>query len=93
MLIVLENYVLDCIGELPADKQESLAEIVKRVFDGGDNWKQTVRDHLGFADSIDESIRRLWERNQQIAEGANTTLDPVQFAKMIVDQNFAHEFE
>jgi hypothetical protein len=45
LLIVLENYVLDCIGEMPPDKQALVRSVVQRVWGGGDDWKATVRDH------------------------------------------------
>jgi hypothetical protein len=38
LLIILENYVLDCIGELPPDKQALARSTVQRVFGGGDDW-------------------------------------------------------
>lgn len=31
LLIVLENYVLDCIGQFPDDKRETIAAVVNRV--------------------------------------------------------------
>ena len=89
LLILLENYVLDCIGELPLDKQAGLREIVKRVYGGGDNWKATLRDTLRLGESIDNSFREMWAKNQQIAKQANQTLTPEQFARMVVDQNFS----
>ena len=37
LLIILENYILDCIGELPPPRQAGLRAIVQRVFGGGDD--------------------------------------------------------
>ena len=37
LLILLENYVLDSIGELPPEKQQGVAHIVAQVFGGGEN--------------------------------------------------------
>jgi hypothetical protein len=90
LLIVLENYVLDCIGELPADKQALARSVVRRVWSGGDDWKATVRGQLQLESSMDEALRGMWSRNQELARQHNQQLHPIQFAKMVVDQNFAH---
>jgi hypothetical protein len=90
LLIVLENYVLDCIGELPPDRQANLRAIVQRVWAGGDDWKATVRAQLQVEPELDEALRGMWSRNQEIARQHNQALHPIQFAKMVVDQNFAH---
>ena len=89
LLIVLENYVLDCIGALQPDKQELARSVVQKVWGGGDDWKETVRAQLHLESSLDESLRGMWSRNQELAKQHNQPLHPIQFAKMIVDQNFA----
>ena len=89
LLIVMENYVLDCIGELPPDKQDGIRKIVQTGWQGGPDWKKTVRKELHLQDSVDDDIRRMWENNKRIAKENNTALHPVQFAKMVVDENFS----
>jgi hypothetical protein len=89
LLILLENYVLDCIGVLTPDKQASIAQIVERVYGPGPDWKRTLRATLHLDDSLDESLRELWVKNQQIASDAGQSLQPVDFARMIVDENFS----
>ena len=89
LLVVLENYVLAAIGELPADKRAGVGLVVQRVFGGGADWMQKVRQQLGLDDSLDESLRQMWPRNQTVAREQGTTIHPVQFAKMVADQNFA----
>jgi len=89
LLIVLENYVLDCIGALEPDKQVLARSIVQRVWGGGDEWKATVRAQLKMEPSLDESLRGMWSRNQELAKQRDQSLHPIQFAKMIVDQNLA----
>jgi hypothetical protein len=90
LLILLENYVLSCIGQLPADKEAGLLSVTQRVFGGGDDWKATMRSTLQLGESLDESLRQMWTTNQERARQANVTLAPEDFARMIVDQNFAH---
>jgi hypothetical protein len=89
LLILLENYVLDLIGEIPANKQQGLREITQKVFGGGDDWRATMRQTLHLEPAIDENILALWRRNQEIAANAHTNINPIQFAKMIADTNFA----
>lgn len=89
LLIVLEQYVLHCIGEGGEDSAKKMVAIVQRVWGGNENWQQTVRNTLRLDPNIDDSIRDLWKRNQEIARKNNTQLHPVQFAKMIADSNFA----
>ena len=50
---------------------------------------QTVREQLKFDGTIDEGLRKMWEKNQTIAKQNTVVLQPVQFAKMVADQNFA----
>lgn len=93
LLIVLENYVLDCIGELHPDKQVLARSIVQRLWGGGNDWKATVRSQLHLESSLDESLSGMWSRNQALAKQHQQSLHPIQFAKMIVDQNFASLIE
>jgi hypothetical protein len=89
LLILLENYVLDCIGHLPQENVEAITSVVQRVYGGGGDWKATLRSTLQLSESLDESLRRMWLRNQEIAKQANQTLLPEDFARMVVDQNFS----
>jgi len=90
LLMILENYVLDCIGELPAERQQGTTSVVQQVFGGGEDWKKTMREVLHLGDSVDEHLRQMWEQNKIAAQVAGEELHPVQYAKMIVDSNFAH---
>lgn len=90
LLILLENYVLACIGELPAGSSKNIAAVVQKTFGGDEDWMQTLREKLVLSAAIDESIRAMWSKNQAIADERKEQLHPVQFAKMAVDSNFAH---
>ena len=89
LLILLESYVLDCIGCLPAEKVPAITGIVQRVYGGGADWKATLRSELRIDEALDENLRRMWARNQDLARQANQTLAPEEFARMVVDQNFS----
>ena len=90
LLIILENYILDCIGALEPERQQQVRAVVQRTFGGEADWKQTVRSVLHLGESLDEQLRRMWQQNQEIARANEAVLHPVQFAKMVADQNFAH---
>jgi hypothetical protein len=93
LLILLENYVLDCIGVLDADAQSRLAGLVQHTFGGDEDWQRTLRATLKWEDTIDDGIRKLWVQNQEIARKGGVTLTPEEFARMIVDANFAPSIE
>jgi hypothetical protein len=85
----LENYVLAAIGELPPDRHTGVGQIVRQVFGGGADWMLAVRQQLRLDGGLDESIRQMWVRNQAVARQSAVTLQPVQFPKLVADQNFA----
>ena len=93
LLILLENYVLSCIGCLPEEKVPTLTGIVQKVYGGGDDWKATLRSTLHLEDALDDDLRRMWLRNQDIAKQANESLLPEDFARMVVGQNFSSLIE
>jgi hypothetical protein len=88
-LILLENYVLDCIGCLPREKVPTMTGIVQRVYGGGDDWKATLRSTLHLDDTLDENLRQVWVRNQDLARQSNQAFPPEAFARMVVDKNFS----
>ena len=89
LLVLLHAYVLDCIGELSADKQSAMRELVQAVYGGGPDWRATIHQELRFGPSMDGSIRGMWERNQVKARDMGVTLRGEEFADMIVRTNFA----
>ena len=89
LLPVLENYVLHCIGALDPERYQLTQKLVQRTFGGGADWKQTLRGVLHLEEGLDEQLRTMWRRNQEIATANGAVLHPAQFAEMIVDQNFA----
>lgn len=93
LLLLLENYVLDCIGCLPPDRQEKTSTAIRRIYGGGEDWKGTLRGVLELNDTVDETLRQMWRKNQQIAREANVLLQPHEFAMMVVDENFGSFFE
>jgi hypothetical protein len=89
LLIVLENYILDCIGKLPPGGSEKLSQMMQKALGGGQDWKQTLREMLHLDPALDQELRDLWTKNEALARKDGIELHPVQFAKMVVDENFA----
>jgi hypothetical protein len=88
LLIVLENYVLDCIGALEVSSQNAMCSAVQRVFKGDDDWHETLRRQLHLPHDLDDQLRQIWQRNSAVAVERGETLLPVQFAKMVADEHF-----
>lgn len=89
LLLILDNYVADCIGALAAEKQAGLGALVKKAFGGGDDWKKTIRETLKLHDSIDDSIRRAWAEFKK----DNPTTSPFVFAAAFSDRHFVPMME
>lgn len=89
-LVLLENYVLDCIGCLSARAQDNVLRLVQQAYGGGADWRRTLRERLAIDPKLDDRIRSLWQMNTAIADKRKERLHPVQFAKRVVDTNFAH---
>ena len=92
LLIIIENYISDSIGALERERQDQVRGVVQRTFGGADDWKQTMRGVLELEENLDEQLNQMWLRNQELARSNGVVLHPVQFAKMVADQNFAHRF-
>jgi hypothetical protein len=69
LLILLENYVLSCIGCLPPEKATALISVVQRVYGGGDDWKATLRSTLHLGDALDENVKQMWLPQPRNREG------------------------
>jgi len=93
LILILENYVLDVIGELDTVKQNGISAIVAKAFGAGPDWRATIRRELRLEPAIDGNLREMWKANQQIAVQSNVPLSPIQFAKMVVDANFADHID
>ena len=75
---------------MPSERERpaKIVNVVRKVYGGGDDWKATMRTTLQLNESLDENLRAMWFRNQEIAKKTNQVLTPEEFARMIVDENF-----
>jgi hypothetical protein len=93
LLGLLEFYVLWAIGELPAKKAAFLENItpnLQATFKRGGNWQSIIAAEMEFPSDLPEMLRKLWERNCEIARQNRVILTTQQFAEMVVDENFGH---
>lgn len=86
LLLVLEAYALDTIGELPPGMQQLVPELVQRAFGKSGDWKATVREQLGWAPTIDQDIRASWDRYQGAARDAGLASNSLDFAQQFADE-------
>ncbi|MDB4950724.1 MAG: hypothetical protein JWM27_3373 [Gemmatimonadetes bacterium] len=88
--LLLESYVLDLIGHLPADKSEGLAQMAPKLRQAlstqAREWRGMLRETLHLSDTFEVAVLDLWIRNGEIAATAGSLLDPEDFAEMFVEQ-------
>lgn len=91
LLILLDNFVLACIGALTDERYAQIGEVVGRVFGAapGSDWMEVLRTRLELGPTICDGIRDRWQQVVAGLEAEGKHADPVQFARGIVDRNFA----
>lgn len=91
LLILLDNFVLACIGALTDERYAKVGEAVSRAFGAapGSDWMAELRTRLELGPGICDGIRDRWQRVVTAVEAEGKHADPVQFAREIVDRNFA----
>jgi hypothetical protein len=91
-LLMLESYVLDAIGELPA-AMEQLTKTVSGKFFGAGDWRKRLREEVGLDKSLNDQLKQLWKENVQIAKSKGIELVPHEFAQALVEANFSQIIE
>lgn len=89
LLLIVENYILDCLGEFDSSKHDGMGLLVQKLFGGSGSWQDAVRDVMDLPEDFDAEVRSLWAKNQKIASEAKQEIHPVQFAKLCADESFA----
>lgn len=85
LLMIIEQYVLDTIGELPPQMQQPMSQTVERMFGKKGDWRATVREELGWSPEIDARIRDGWALYQHGAADAGAEVDSLQYAQQFAD--------
>jgi hypothetical protein len=88
MLVLVENFVLDAIGRLEAEKVQRLEEIVNRTF-GGTDWRATLHAQFELPADTNESLRMLWKQRQGEADLKQEDFTVEDFAREMADQFFS----
>ena len=88
--LLVEAYVLDVIGHLPAERASSLQAMnLQRTFGTkAVEWRAVLRETLHFSDTIDIAILDLWYRNSEIASAQGGEYLPMAFAMDFTDRYF-----
>jgi len=96
LLRILECYILSAIGELQsADREnlEALAPKLREVYGVQGDWHEVIAQVMQFPPNMDDELRDLWQRNQQLAAANKESLSAEDFAQMIVDATFGDSGE
>ncbi len=88
MLVLVENFVLDAIGKLDAEKTARLDEIICRTF-GGKEWRKTLQAQLDLPPDTPATIAQLWKQRQAEADVKQEDLTAEDFAREMADQLFS----
>ena len=86
LLILLENYALDVIGKLPSEKRAQLLAVTQQLWDGGADWKATLRTRLHWDDQVDREILMNWKSFRAAAKKSGQTPDENVFARAFADE-------
>ncbi|MGF1510458.1 MAG: hypothetical protein ACFB9M_13245 [Myxococcota bacterium] len=87
--LLLESFVLDCIGHLPPSRAIRAEAWAARLSFGHDDWRHATCDAFGLAQGCHAAIQRAWEDARRGARSRGVDLTPEAFAVLLVDENFA----
>lgn len=95
IILLLENYVLAAIGELPAEEHGRAQILIKHAFgeSAGGSWQDKLREEFGVNESLDEQLRNIWSQAQKLAAEKTADLDARDFAATVVEENFTDAVE
>jgi hypothetical protein len=91
LLRLLDDYVLDVIGELPEETHPLLLEVVRLAYPNtpGATWRGVLENELGLEPDLKRKILSMWRDYQQFTAGEGGTADPAVFAVFFSDEKFA----
>lgn len=91
--VLLESFVLDCIGRLDPSEEQTTQYIVDRVFGASDDWRAHLREQLGLTDAVRDQLKAMWDEARTLADEKGTELDAREFAAWVVHENFTEIVE
>ena len=90
LLRLIELYVIDAIGALTPEQAKNLDAMTPKLcqlYGTTGDWRADIAKVMAFPESMPQSIREMWSRNQQIAKQSGASLTAEDFAVMFVDAN------
>lgn len=91
-LRLIECYVLDSIDQLDNEQRDKLREMepkLAEVYNSNGSWREIVSAQMDFPESLPEQIRNIWSNYLVQAKAQGASVDPNEFARSFVDQNFS----
>jgi hypothetical protein len=85
-LAVIESYALDVIGELSPEEISEADDAVAGLFGASHDWRQRVRQRLGWNPLMDAVIADNWCRFRRSLKEAGDDPDPAEFARRFADE-------
>ena len=94
LLRLVDAYVLDAIGHLPAEVDTALTERepkYRESFAATGSWREIVAAEMQFPTGLQGAIREVWDKGRVkfLAEQGYEP-DPGQFTQSFVDSKFPH---
>ena len=94
MLRLLDSYVLDAIGHLPAEVDAKMTEMepkFREAFGATGSWRAMVESQMRFPEGMQDAIRELWAKGRvKFLAAQGHEPDPAEFTMTFVDTNFPH---
>jgi len=89
--VLLVAYILECIGKLSDDEHAATLAAAERHFGPHDDWMARAREEFGFTAALDPFLVNIWESNRKTSERAGLEADPLEFAVVVVRENFVRD--
>ena len=90
LLRLIELYVIDAVGALTPEQERNLDAMSPKLcqlYGTTGDWRAAIAKAMAFPETMPESIREMWSKNQQIAKQNGAELTAEAFAVMFVDAN------
>ena len=88
LLILIEKYILEVIGQLKEADRANLEKItpnLQQTFKQQGIWSEIVAAEMEFTSQDAESIVKDWEQNRKRVESQGKSIDAETFARFLAD--------
>ncbi|URW76939.1 hypothetical protein M9980_07025 [Sphingomonas donggukensis] len=91
-LRLLDSYILDAIGHLPADQEAALTAMEPKfaeTFGTTGRWRDVVATQMKFPAGMAGAVREVWDKGRpRFVAAHGREPDPAEFTRTFVDTNF-----